>query len=127
MSFGLRINMLNISHMTTWCIYWTFQSMMLRTLQTAFGLYHSQAIQITIAIPMVSCGVIFVTMCLSKLTGNQSSFLFVASVICATTMLLIPLVNSQSLTMAWVIAMLHAVYGGIYGSTFFACVISSVS
>lgn len=77
--------MLNISHMTIYCIYWTFQSMMLRTLQTAFGLNHTQASHITIAIPIVQCGIIIITMCLSKLTGNQSSFIFVASIICATT------------------------------------------
>jgi len=77
--------MLNISHMTIYCVYWTFQSMMLRMLETGFELNHTQASHITIAIPIVQCVVIFMTMCLSKLTGNQSVFIFVASIICATT------------------------------------------
>ena len=59
--------------------------MMLRMLETAFGLNHTQASHITITIPIVQCSVIVITMYLSKLTGNQSSFIFVASIICATT------------------------------------------
>lgn len=77
--------MLIISHMTIYCIYWTFQSMILRMLETAFKLNHEQASIITIAIPIVQTGVIVICMCLSKLTGNQSGFIFVSGIICAIT------------------------------------------
>lgn len=126
-NFSLRAYMLIVMNFATYGVYFAFQSMMTETLRDGFG-QSDEAAERLILINLITQSLILViTMVLSKLTNNQSAFIFIASVVGATCIMIVPSVGQKSLVMAWVFVMLHSIYGGILDATYFACFNNSVS